>query len=199
MIDALSIRSTAIPEVLTVETKWYGDERGRFSETFNADRFADAGLPGGFIQDNHVVSSHPGTLRGMHFQLPPHHQAKLVRVLVGRMFVAAVDVRVGSPWYGRHVGLTLSADNRLQLFVPAGFAHGYCTLDPDTEVLYKVDRPYAPEAEGGIAWDDPDLAISWPVPAAQLVVAERDRRWPRLADLGAVFHHKGLGQWEPGA
>ena len=176
-----------IPDVKLIEPVRHGDERGFFSETYSKQKFADAGIDVEFVQDNHAKSATPGTLRGLHFQGPPRAQAKLLRVVRGAVLDVAVDVRRGSPTYGRHVAVELSAANFRQVLVPAGFAHGYLTLEPDTEVLYKVDDFYAPDTEGGLAWNDPELGIAWPLPAEQVVLSERDRRWPALAAFESPF------------
>ena len=135
------------------------------------------------MQDNHSLSAAAGTIRGLHFQIAPHAQAKLVRVVRGRVLDVAVDLRRSSPTFGRHFAVELSADNWAQLFVPVGFAHGFCTLTEDVEVLYKVSELYSPAHDRGLAWDDPDLAIAWPVAAPSAVLSDKDRRWPRLRDL----------------
>lgn len=184
----MQVSSLAIPEVRLIQPVRHGDHRGFFSETYSRRAFAAAGIGAEFVQDNHSLSAAPGTLRGLHFQVPPRAQAKLLRVMRGAVFDVAVDLRWGSPTYGRHVSAVISAEAWNQIFVPAGFAHGFCTLEPDTEVLYKVSDFYAPEAEQGLAWDDPDLAIDWPQ-GAGAVLSERDRRWPRLKDLARVFHY----------
>jgi len=177
---------TEIPGVRLVRYRRHGDARGWLAETWSRRAFAAAGIDADFVQDNHSYSAEPGTVRGLHFQRPPAAQAKLVRVLAGAVLDVAADIRPGSPTFGRHVAVRLSADEPAMLFVPEGFAHGFCTLAPDTEVAYRVTAPYAPELEGGVAWDDPDLAVPWPVDPAAAVLSERDRRWPRLADLAAA-------------
>jgi dTDP-4-dehydrorhamnose 3,5-epimerase len=144
-----------------------------------------AGLSDPFVQDNQAYNARKGTVRGLHFQTAPHAQGKLVRVLKGAIYDVAVDVRPGSATYGRWVAAELTAAGGEQLFVPRGFAHGYCTLEDETELFYKVDGQYAPELEGGVAWDDPDLAIAWPLAGAP-VLSDKDRKLPRLKDLGAV-------------
>jgi dTDP-4-dehydrorhamnose 3,5-epimerase len=181
-----SVQPTALPDVLVVSTAWFGDERGHFSETYQRDRFVQAGIAVPFIQDNHASSRRAGTLRGLHFQKPPAAQSKLIRVTRGAIFDVAVDIRPGSPTYGKWAGLELSADNRLQMFVPAGFAHGYLTLEDDTDVLYKVDAPYAPATEGGILWNDPVIGIAWPASKAETIIAPRDAALPRLEALAAI-------------
>ena len=173
----------AIPEVLLITPKRHGDARGWFSETWSRRAFEAAGLSHDFVQDNQAFSAKPGTVRGLHFQQAPAAQAKLVRVLKGAIYDVALDIRVGSKTYGQWVGATLTAAGGEQLLVPRGFAHGYCTIEPDTELFYKVDGPYAPETEGGILWNDPDLAIDWPVNAADAVLSDKDVILPRLKDI----------------
>ena len=172
---------------ILVASRRFGDHRGFFLETYSARDFAALGIPDVFVQDNHSLSAQPGTIRGMHFQLPPHAQAKLVRVLRGAILDIAVDIRRSSPSFGQHVTVELTADNAQQLFIPAGFAHGFCTHCPDTEVAYKVTDLYAPECDRGIAWNDPDLALPWPFDAAEVQLSDKDRRAPRLRDLPTVF------------
>ena len=152
-------------------------------ETYQADRFRELGVAADFVQDNEAGSARAGTIRGLHFQKPPHAQAKLVRVLRGAIFDVAVDIRAGSPTFGQHVGAELSADNWRQLLVPAGFAHGFVTLTDNCAVLYKVTADYAPQSEGGLAWNDPALGIDWPLPASEIVTNARDGAWPTLAEL----------------
>lgn len=177
--------------VQLMRSRRFGDERGWFSETFHRERLAQAGIDTDFCQDNHSLSRPAGTLRGLHFQAPPHAQAKLVRCIVGSIWDVAVDVRAGSPTFGRWVGATLSADNGDQLFIPAGFAHGFITLEPNCEVTYKVDAYYAPDCDGGIAWDDPDLALPWPFPGGAPILSDKDRILPRLADWNSPFAYDG--------
>lgn len=183
----LTIEDTAIPAVKIITTRRFGDERGFFTETWNRRRFAEAGIDLDFVQDNHSLSGPAGTVRGLHFQSPPFAQDKLVRVVRGRILDVAVDIRRSSPTYGRHVAVELSAGNGRQLLVPVGFAHGFCTLEPDTEVVYKVTAYYAPEHDHGLAFDDPDLAIDWPVARAAAVLSDKDRTHPRLAELPEYF------------
>ena len=165
----------------------FGDHRGFFLETYSARDFAALGIPDVFVQDNHSLSALPGTVRGMHFQIAPRAQAKLVRVLRGAILDIAVDIRRSSPTYGQHVAVELSAENVQQFYVPVGFAHGFCTLHPDTEVAYKVTDTYAPDCDRGIAWDDPALALPWPFEAHDVHLSDKDRRAPRLADLPTAF------------
>jgi dTDP-4-dehydrorhamnose 3,5-epimerase len=165
------------------------DDRGFVSETFAERTFSALGLCGPFVQENHAMSVAAGVVRGLHFQAPPHAQDKLVRVVRGSVLDVAVDIRHGSPTFGRHVSALLSAENWLQMWVPRGFAHGYCTLEPNTEVLYKVTDYFAPECDRGLRWDDPQLAIAWPVSAAAARLSPRDKRHPPLAELGIVFSY----------
>lgn len=163
------------------------DPRGFFSETYRADLAAAHGVPTNFVQENHAYSTQRGVLRGLHFQLPPHAQGKLVRVTRGRILDVGVDIRNGSPTFGRHIAVELSAENWRQLWIPVGFAHGYLTLEDETEVLYKTTDYYAPQVDRGIAWNDPALGIDWGVEPNAVTLSDKDRKQPRLADLGAVF------------
>jgi len=183
----IDVKPLAIPEVVLITPPIFRDPRGFFSETYNSTMLAAAGIRQAFVQDNHALSRSKGVLRGLHFQVDPHAQGKLVRVVRGAIFDVAVDIRRGSPTYGRHVAATLSAENWAQLWVPVGFAHAYCTLEPDTEVIYKVTDFYAPECDRGLAFDDPDLGIAWPIAAAEAILSDKDRRHPRLRDLPAFF------------
>ena len=180
--------------------KRFGDNRGWFTETYNRDSFAAIGIDCTFVQDNHSLSRAANTLRGLHFQTPPRGQDKLVRCIRGRIFDVAVDVRRGSPTYGRWVGAELSAENGHQLFIPIGFAHGFVTLEPDCEVTYKCSDTYAPDHDGGIRWDDPTLTalggqdggIDWPTPQGALPeLSEKDGRQPLLADFDSPFPYDG--------
>ena len=177
----MEIVSLAIPDVKLVTPRRVDDQRGFFAETFNRRRFAEAGLISDFTQDNLSLSRARGTVRGLHFQRGRFAQTKLVRVLRGAIFDVALDIRPGSPSYGRHATVALSAASGAQLLIPTGFAHGFCTTEPDTEVFYKVTGDYAPAHEGGILWNDPALGIAWPVDAAQAVLSDRDRKWPTFA------------------
>lgn len=178
--------------VRIIETKRFSDDRGWFSETYSDARFAALGIDLRFVQDNHSFSAHAGTVRGIHFQSPPHAQAKLVRCLRGRILDYAVDLRRGSPTYGRHVAAELSADNGRQLFVPMGFGHAFVTLEPDTEVAYKVSDVYAPHCDGGVIWDDPEIGIAWPVSGAAPVLSEKDGKLPALAAFDSPFDYDGV-------
>jgi dTDP-4-dehydrorhamnose 3,5-epimerase len=186
-MSSIMVEATAIPDVRIVTAKKFGDHRGFFSEVYNRQAFADAGIALDFVQDNHSLSAQPGTLRGLHFQSPPFAQNKLVRVSRGRILDVAVDIRRGSPTFGRHVAVELSAENWRQLFVPIGFAHGFVTLEPDTEVMYKVTNYYSAANDLGLAWDDPALGIAWPLPPGGAVLSDKDRRHPRLRDLPEIF------------
>jgi dTDP-4-dehydrorhamnose 3,5-epimerase len=183
----LTIEPTAIDGVKIITPKRWQDDRGFFSETYTRQRFADAGVTTEFVQDNHSLSAKAGTVRGLHFQSHPFAQAKLVRVVRGRIFDVAVDLRRSSPTFGQHVAVELSADNWQQLLVPVGFAHGFCTVEPDTEVIYKVSAYYSPAHDLGLAWDDESLGIQWPVAPHEAILSDKDRRHPRLADLPAYF------------
>lgn len=183
----LTAEPTPLAGVIIVTPKRHGDARGFFSETYSRRDFAAIGVDGEFVQDNHSLSATVGTIRGLHFQTPPFEQGKLVRVARGRVLDVAVDLRRSSPTFGRHVAVELSAENGRQLWVPAGFAHGFCTLEPDTEVLYKVTGYYSREHDAGLAYDDPALGIDWPLPPSGPVLSDKDRAQPRLADLAAVF------------
>jgi len=180
---------TQIPDVKLVELRKFSDERGYFFESWSLERFGAAGLPMTFVQDNQAGSVSAGTMRGLHYQQAPNAQGKLIGVIRGAIFDVAVDIRHGSPTFGRSIGVTLTAAEPARLWVPVGFAHGYVTLEPDTEVVYKVTSGYAPQAEGGIRWDDPALGIDWPIPPAEMIVNDRDRNWPRLADAPVHFHY----------
>jgi dTDP-4-dehydrorhamnose 3,5-epimerase len=183
----MQVVDTAIPEVKIIIADRIGDTRGFFSEVWNLRDFTKAGIGVSFVQDNHAKSGKTGTLRGLHYQLPPMAQGKLVRVTRGAVLDVAVDIRRGSPSFGRHVAVELSAENWRQLWIPPGFAHGYCVIEDDTEVQYKVTEFYSPAHDRGIFWNDPALAIAWPVPREAIIVSDRDRRHPGLADQPGLF------------
>jgi dTDP-4-dehydrorhamnose 3,5-epimerase len=183
----MDVETTAIADVLVLRPKKHGDHRGFFSEVFKSDVLAAHGVDLPWVQDNHSMSAARGVVRGLHFQTAPFAQAKLLRVVRGAIFDVAVDIRVGSPTFGRHVGVELSADNWAQLYVPIGFAHGFCTLTSDTEVIYKVTAPYAPAHEGGLPWSDPDLAIDWPITPQEATLSPRDTQWPAFKDFVSPF------------
>jgi dTDP-4-dehydrorhamnose 3,5-epimerase len=183
----MDIEALAIPDVKLIRPKRFGDARGFFSEVYSRPALAAAGITLEFVQDNHSRSAKVGTVRGLHFQTAPFAQDKLVRVTKGRILDVAVDLRRASPTYGRHVSAELSADNWTQILVPVGFAHGFCTLEPDTEVIYKVSQVYAPAHDGGVLWNDPDLGIAWPVATADAVLSDKDVKLPRFRDLSPLF------------
>lgn len=176
---------TGIAGLVLLEPKVFRDERGFFLETYSEKAFAELGISARFVQDNHACSVEAGVLRGLHFQLPPFTQAKLVWVVKGKVLDVAVDLRRDSPTYGQHRAVELSAENMLRFFVPRGFAHGYLTLTPGAEFLYKVDAPYAPQADAGILWNDPDLGVAWPEAAP--ILSAKDRLLPRLKDFDSPF------------
>ncbi|MBP0583503.1 dTDP-4-dehydrorhamnose 3,5-epimerase [Labrys sp. LIt4] len=178
-----------MPEVVRVRPRRFGDARGYFSEVFNARVFRQQVADVGFVQDNEALSGAVGTLRGLHFQRSPMAQGKLIRVIRGAIFDVAVDIRKGSPSYGRHVSARLDGIDGDQLWVPVGFAHGYCTLEPDTLVAYKVTNYYSPADDGGILWSDPAIGIEWPVPAQGPVLSAKDLALPLLEDLPAHFSY----------
>ncbi len=181
------VENTAIPDVKIITTKRFGDHRGFFSETYSRRAAAEAGVDLEFVQDNHSRSAEVGTVRGLHFQSAPFAQDKLVRVTHGRILDVAVDIRRSSPTFGRHVAVELSQENWRQLLVPIGFAHGFCTLEPDTEVLYKVTNYYSPAHDHGLAFDDPALGIAWSVEAGRAILSDKDRQHPRLAECTPLF------------
>jgi dTDP-4-dehydrorhamnose 3,5-epimerase len=184
---SLSVSATALPDVKIVTPQTLSDSRGLFSEVYNRRDFEAAGLSLDFVQDNHSTSLYQNTIRGLHFQSPPFAQAKLVRAVRGRILDIAVDIRKSSPTFGRHVAIELSAQNWRQLFIPVGFAHGFCTLEPNTEVVYKVTGYYSREYDRGIFWRDPDLGIPWPLDGEQPRLSERDLTLPKLRDLPELF------------
>jgi dTDP-4-dehydrorhamnose 3,5-epimerase len=184
---ALEIHALAIPEVKLIRTPRHGDARGYFSETYQRSNFAATGISNDFLQDNQSRSAKTGTVRGLHFQRSPFAQAKLVRVLHGRILDVVVDLRRSSPNFAKHVAVELSGDSDEQLLVPAGFAHGFCTLEPDTVVFYKVDQVYSAVHDGGVNWADPALGIVWPVASAEAILSDKDCRLPKLADLSDIF------------
>ncbi|UYO53109.1 dTDP-4-dehydrorhamnose 3,5-epimerase [Rhodopseudomonas palustris] len=183
----LTVTPSAIADVEVIVPRCFPDARGVFCETYNRRRFVEHGVALDFVQDNQSSSREVGTIRGLHFQSPPAAHDKLVRVLSGRIRDVAVDLRRSSPSFGQWVGEELSAANGKQLVVPIGFAHGFCTLEPDTVVLYKVTGYYAPEYDRGIAWNDPDLAIDWPVSTDRVVLSDKDARLPPLRSFPVYF------------
>lgn len=183
----MQITPTALPGVLEITPARHGDHRGFFSETWNRAALAEAGIAIDFCQDNHSLSAERHTLRGLHFQAPPRAQDKLVRVIAGTVLDVAVDIRVGAATFGQWVAVPLSADAGNQLLIPRGFAHGFLTLTPDTQVIYKCSDTYAPETEGAIRWDDPTLAIDWGVEANDLTLSDKDRIAPLLSEITSPF------------
>jgi dTDP-4-dehydrorhamnose 3,5-epimerase len=188
----VKIERLAIPDLLLMVPTKRGDERGWFSETYRNDVLASQGVQAAFVQDNHVYSADRGVLRGLHFQTLPHAQGKLVRCSRGAILDVAVDIRKGSPTYGHNVTMELSAQNWRQLWVPPGFAHGYLTLEDDTEVIYKVTDYWAPDCERGIAWNDAHLDIDWGISAEDVILSDKDKVLPKLAELEPFF------QFDPG-
>lgn len=184
---SLEITPLALPEVKVIRLRKIADNRGFFSETYNRKVFNHHGIDAEFVQDNHSYSALAGTVRGLHFQIPPFTQDKLIRVSRGRILDVAVDIRRDSPDFGKWVVTELSAEIWNQLFVPAGFAHAYCTLEPDTEVAYKVTNFHSPPHERGIRWNDPDLNIPWPFDDRQVLLSERDRALPFFRDQTDTF------------
>ncbi|MCG5247996.1 dTDP-4-dehydrorhamnose 3,5-epimerase [Methylorubrum extorquens] len=181
----------AMPGVNLIKPRRIVDDRGWFSETYSRKVAFDIGITDDFVQDNHSLSRRAGTLRGLHFQTPPYAQAKLIRCTRGKLMDYAVDLRRDSPTYGQHVAAELSAENGWQLFVPIGFAHGFITLEPDTEVVYKVTNYYSPEHDGGIRFDDPNIAINWVAQSNDLILSDKDLRLPTLADFDSPFVYDG--------
>jgi dTDP-4-dehydrorhamnose 3,5-epimerase len=176
----VKIIRTKLDGVLIIETDVFGDHRGFFTESYNKSRFHEAGITHDFIQDNHSYSAEAGTLRGLHYQLSPKAQTKMVRAIAGAIYDVVVDIRKDSPTFGEWVGVIISESNKRQILVPKGFAHGFCTLVPHTQVLYKVDELYSKDHDRGILWSDPDLAIDWPM--ANVVLSEKDKVHPLLRD-----------------
>jgi dTDP-4-dehydrorhamnose 3,5-epimerase len=181
------IRDTAIPAVKLIVPSRISDPRGFFSEIYRRSEFATAGLPSDFVQENHSLSIEPCTVRGLHYQTHPFAQDKLIRVVRGRIFDVVIDLRASSPTYGKHVFAELSAENWQQLFVPIGFAHGFCTLESNTEVVYKVTNYYSRAHDFGVAWNDPEIGIKWPIQEADAILSDKDKVQPRLAEVGHVF------------
>jgi dTDP-4-dehydrorhamnose 3,5-epimerase len=180
----MNVETTAIAGVLLVTPQRFPDGRGVCSEPWKERRVTEAGIPGPFVQDNHALSRERGVLRGLHLQIGPNAQGKLVRAVRGAIWDVAVDIRRGSPTYGKHFGTVLSAENWSQLWIPVGLLHGYCTLEPDTEVIYKVTAPWDRAAERGVVWNDPDLSVPWPVATGEAILSDKDRALPGLADCG---------------
>lgn len=183
----MEVHETALADVLILKPRIHADERGFLSEVFNEASLTKAGIQTRFVQENHTLSIAVGTVRGLHFQIPPHPAAKLVRCTRGAALDVAVDLRRESETYGRYVSQTLSERNWHQIFIPEGFAHGFCTLEPDTEVVYKASAFWDPNLDRGIRWDDPDLAIDWPVTPDDVVLSDKDRDQPAFKDIEPFF------------
>ena len=185
----MKVTDSILQGVKLIEPKAYGDHRGFFLESYNEHLFHEAGITERFVQDNHSLSKEAGVIRGMHYQLAPKAQVKLIRVVTGAIYDVVVDLRKGSPTYGKWEGYILSEHNKRQLLVPKGFAHGFCTITENVNVLYKVDEVYSPEHDRGIAWDDSELAINWPV--SEPILSEKDARHPRLSEAENNFVWEG--------
>lgn len=183
----MDVTALAIPDVLVLTPKKFGDHRGFFSEVFNRAAFKNAGVDHDWVQDNQSLSRQSGVVRALHYQLAPNAQAKLVRVVKGAILDVALDIRRNSPTFGKHVSAVISAENWKQMYVPVGFAHGFVTLEPDTEVIYKVTAPYSPKDERGILWNDPALGIAWGVDNTTAVLSDRDRKHPLFSDATDLF------------
>jgi dTDP-4-dehydrorhamnose 3,5-epimerase len=183
----LEQQALEIAAVKIITPRKHGDHRGFFSETYNRKAMAEIGLDLDFVQDNHSLSAEVGVVRGLHFQSPPYAQDKLVRVVRGAIYDVAVDIRVGSPTFGQYVSKIISAEAWNQILVPAGFAHGFMTLEPNTEVIYKVTNYYAPDHDHGLLWNDPDLGIEWPLDPESAILSDKDQQQPRLADVQSPF------------
>ena len=186
----LQIEQTPLPGLALITPRRFGDHRGFFAESWSQAKLAEAGIDIAFVQDNHSLSMTPGTVRGLHYQAPPHAQAKLVRCGRGALFDVAVDIR-GSPTYGQWFGAELSFENGKQLLVPEGFAHGFVTLQPETEIVYKCSDYYAPETEGAVVWDDPQIAINWPMEGHDPVLSEKDATALKLSEIDTPFTWTG--------
>lgn len=183
----MDVVETEIPDVKMITPKKFGDHRGFFSETYSRQAMAEAGIDLEFVQDNHSLSGQKGVVRGLHFQIPPFAQDKLVRVIRGAVFDVAVDLRRSSPTFGKHVTAVLSAEKWNQMLVPIGFAHGFVTLALDTEVIYKVTNYYAPDHDRGVLWNDPDIGVEWPIAQDEAVLSDKDKVQPRFAELTDLF------------
>ncbi len=184
---SIEIYSTELPDVKIIKPRRHIDSRGFFSETYNKKALAEVGIDLDFVQDNHSLSVEKGVVRGLHYQTRPFAQDKLVRVIRGSILDVAVDLRKSSPTFGRHVSARLSAEDWNQILVPIGFAHGFCTLEPNTEVIYKVTNYYAPDHDRGLYWNDPQLGIQWPVSPDQALLSEKDKHFPQLSELLDLF------------
>jgi len=183
----MTVQPLAIPDVKLITPKKFGDNRGFFAETYSFKTLQDAGIDCTFVQDNHSLSATPGTVRGLHYQVAPHAQCKLIRVLKGSILDVAVDIRRGSPTFGKFVTAVLSSENFQMMYVPTGFAHGFATLEPNTEVTYKVSTYYAPAAERGIRWNDPAIGVPWNIPENEATLSGKDKIAPMLKDMAELF------------
>ncbi|HUY13354.1 MAG TPA: dTDP-4-dehydrorhamnose 3,5-epimerase [Terriglobia bacterium] len=183
----MEVRAAAIPEVKFIKPVRYSDHRGFFSETYSKKALEEAGISLDFVQDNHSLSVQMGVIRGIHFQIPPFAQDKLLRVVRGSVFDVAVDLRRSSPTFGKHVSVVLSAEEWNQILVPAGFGHGFCTLEPNTEVIYKVTSYYAPDCDRGVLWNDPQLGIQWPVSEREAILSGKDLGLPPFSEVADFF------------
>lgn len=180
---AFQIEPLAIPDVCLLRPSLHRDNRGFLFESYRRDELRRFGIDCDFVQENHSTSMSRGVVRGLHFQIPPYSQAKLVRCIRGSVLDVAVDIRVGCPTFGRYVSQLLSADNKMQMWIPAGFAHGFCALEADSEVVYKLSQYYSPACERGVSFDDPMVSIAWPVPREQMILSAKDLALPNLAEL----------------
>ena len=185
----MEVGATEIADIKLIKPVRHVDSRGFFSEVFKECVLREHGIDTHFVQDNHSLSTNKGVVRGLHFQIPPFAQAKLMRVTAGSILDVAVDIRWGSPSFGRYVAVVLSASEGNQIFIPEGFAHGYCTLEPDTEVIYKVSAYYSPDHDRGLLWSDPALGIVWPVSGDQVLISDKDRQNPVLSSLPRSFQY----------
>jgi dTDP-4-dehydrorhamnose 3,5-epimerase len=186
----LEVRRLELDGVIEIRPSRFEDDRGFFSETWNRARWREAGIDAEFVQDNHSLSRERGVVRGLHYQAPPMGQAKLVRVTRGAIFDVAIDIRHGSPNFGKWISTILSTERWNQLFVPEGYAHGFMTLEPDTEVHYKVSAPYSAELDRSIRFDDPDIGIKWPLAGSEIILSDKDRSAPPLAGLDSGFNYR---------
>lgn len=185
------IKDTFLSGIFVLTPQRYGDARGFFSESWSATRMSEAGLHFDFVQDNHSLSDQVGTVRGLHFQSPPHAQAKLVRCGRGRLLDVAVDIRKGSPTFGKWVAEELSFENGKQLLIPRGFLHGFVTLEPDTEIIYKCDDIYAPECDGAVRFDDPDIGVNWGIDPNKAILSDKDEKAVSMKDFDSPFIYEG--------
>lgn len=187
----MQVKETSLRGVVVISPQRFGDSRGFFAETWNAKTYAEAGFDFDWVQDNHSLSAEVGTVRGLHFQTPPHSQAKLVRCGRGSLLDVAVDIRRGSPTYGKWTAHELSAENGRQLLIPGGFAHGFVTRAPFTEIVYKCSALYAPECEGALSWNDPDLAIDWGVENVEVILSAKDQKAHAFSNFVSPFEYEG--------